>query len=561
MSTHLPDEKLPMDNQPPLGHQEYFQGQFPHQMFPPWPIHSPPGTMPVYPAYPMQGMPYYNNFPGASPYYQPPYPAVEDPRSNPGHRMGQKRHSMDSSNSNIESETWDVDAPRTRSSDDAELEKESQKRGSRSSKKQSGMVVIRNINYITSKGQNASDTESQSTSESQTDEEDGGLNVSSSEGKYKKSLRSSKRNGHHSKSVDKTNSSDKEEMGFGKEADGGHWQAFQNFLLRDADDDKHGVDQGMFEMGKKVQMKRRQNRGGDDPITFGGQGKGEAHRGSASDIHKMSGKMTCMPTTDESLTSKARDQFGDGWRTRDGELDLQSTEIGSRRLGYRRSTNDDLMIHRQENHSGLTSSPSDLLAANGFDRGTNNVDRRSSHNMDDDSYIVQLRSSSVYQAGNDDRNTIVIDSELPSAMQKTENMSNRVGGQVNYEPDELSLMPERGAERGTIGYDPALDYEMQVQAEDGALLDKKNKEVVTDIKQGSKKLGKDLKSKSTLNASDKKKNVGPIRKGKPSKLSPLEEARARAEKLRTYKADLQKMKKEKVLLSLFSIYLYFLRTH
>ena len=36
------------------------------------------------------------------------------------------------------------------------------------------------------------------------------------------------------------------------------------------------------------------------------------------------------------------------------------------------------------------------------------------------------------------------------------------------------------------------------------------------------------------------------RKQVPSKLSHLDEAKARAERLRTYKADLQKMKKEKV---------------
>ncbi|KAJ6897672.1 hypothetical protein NC652_024468 [Populus alba x Populus x berolinensis] len=42
-----------------------------------------------------------------------------------------------------------------------------------------------------------------------------------------------------------------------------------------------------------------------------------------------------------------------------------------------------------------------------------------------------------------------------------------------------------------------------------------------------------------------RRQLGPIRKGKPSKLSPLVEAKARAERLRTVKADLQKLKKEK----------------
>ncbi|KAK9288253.1 hypothetical protein L1049_016703 [Liquidambar formosana] len=95
------DEKSPMERQIPVGHPEYFQGQFPHHMYPPWPIHGPPGAPPVFQAYPVQGMPYYQNYPGNSPFFQPPYPSVEDSRFNAGQRMGQKRHSMDS---NTESE-------------------------------------------------------------------------------------------------------------------------------------------------------------------------------------------------------------------------------------------------------------------------------------------------------------------------------------------------------------------------------------------------------------------------------------------------------------------------
>lgn len=540
MSTHLPDEKPPLENQLPPGHQEYFQGQFPHQMFPPWPIHSPPGTVPVYQAYPMQGMPYYQNYPGVSPYFQPPYP-VEDPRINPGQRMGQKRHSMDSSNSNIESETWDMDATRTRSSDDAELEtsqiRESRKRGSRSDKKKSGTVVIRNINYITSKGQNYSDDESHSASDSQTDEEDG---ASTSEMKHKKSLRSSKKKENLIKSTDKTNSTDKEEIASGKEADGGHWQAFQNFLLRDADEDKHAVDQGMFSMENKVHSKRRQNARGEDPIFFGGQDNGEIQNGGVMDMQKLSGNMTRMPRTSigEPLISKRDGLMG----ATDGQADVLSSEINGRRVGYRRSSNEDFMIDRQR-QSGFTSSASDSLAVNGIECVNNNIDRRSSQNMDDDSYVVTLRSTSLDQSGNE--NPLHLDSEFRSATQKTENLTNRTGGQVNYEPEELSMMPQRGAEIGAVGYDPALDYEMQGHTKDGSSQNKRSKGVATDISQGTKKSDKGQKSK--LLSDDKKKNVGPIRRGKPSKLSPLDEARARAERLRNFKAELQKVKKEKVL--------------
>lgn len=541
-STASADDKPPTEQKAPLGNQEYFQGQFPHHMFPPWPVHAPTGAPPVYQAYPMQGMPYYHNYPGNAQFLQPPYPSVLDPRLSAGPRKG-RRHSMDSRDSNTELESWEMDASKPRSQDELDLEKEasqtrdSSKKTSRSGKKQSGMVVIRNINYITSKRQNSSGSESQSDSDSETDEEGGDLQASRPEMRHMDSQ--NKRKGSRAKSMDKLNMSDKEEMPHAKEPDGGHWQAFQNFLLRDADEDRHAVDQGMFAMEKGVQVKRRQKPSGDDPLVFSGQGKGEEQKVNMVDMHITSGKVTYKhKASNDELISSRDGQCRDGG----GFVDVQSAEMDGRRGGYRRTGNDDFMIHRRESQTGFTNSPSDSLA-DGFDRIANNKDRRTSHDMVDDSYIVTLRANSMDQIGTNCRNAIDIDSEFPSASRMTENSSNKVGHQVNYEPDELSLMPNRGTEKESNGYDPALDYEMQINAKDGVSLNKKNLEV--EPKQGSKKLDKDRKSRLTPDNSDKKKNVGPIRKGKPSKSSPLDEARARAERLRTFKADLQKLKKEK----------------
>ncbi|KAG7991784.1 hypothetical protein I3843_02G095900 [Carya illinoinensis] len=528
------DDKSPMDHKTPLGHQEYFQGQFPHHMFPPWPVHSPPGAPPVYQAYPMQGMPYYQNYPVNSPFFQPPYPSMPE-HADP--RMGHRRHSMDSRDGNTELETWQTDASKTRSQDEASQTRDSQKKASRSGRKQSGMVVIRNINYIASKTQNSSDGESQSASDSETDEV-GDLAASTLESKHMDSQRSSKRKGSHTKSMNKLKSSEEEELAYGKDVDGGHWQAFQSCLLRDADEDRCAVDEGMFAMEKEAQVKRRQNTLGDDPLVFSGQEKGETQEDSMIDMHKISENVTYKPraSNDELLTSRRDGRSGDGR----GSMDVQS-EIDGKRGGYRRTSNDDFLIHGRESQSGYTNFSSDPLV-NGFDSATNNLDRISSHEMDDDSYIVALRENSLDQIGNNERTAIDMDSEFQYASQLSENLSTRVG-QVNYEPDELGLIPERGRERESIGYDPALDYEMQIRAEDSAPIDKKNMEV--DIKQGSKKSDKDRKSRLTPDNLDKKKTAGPIRKGKPSKLSPLDEARARAERLRTFKADLQKMKREK----------------
>ncbi|KAK8571916.1 hypothetical protein V6N13_047544 [Hibiscus sabdariffa] len=464
------DEKLPVDQMTP-GRQEYSQAQFPHPVFPPWPIHSPPDGMPTFQGYAMQGMSYYSHYPGSR---------MEVPN---------RRHSMDSQNG---LEAWKL--KRAKPQDDTGLENEtsvslkSRKRSSRSGKKQSGMVVIRNINYITPKKRSSSGSDSQSHSGSEMDEED-------EDSVQKNSLRSSKRKGSQMKPVDLLNSFDKEETVSGKETDGGHWQAFQNYLLRGAEEEERRMDQSIFSANKEAQGKRRPSRAGEDPLVFGGQETGQDEVRNTTDMHKTGarrGRMLKVKANDHTLISKNGDVSVDGR----------------------------ILI------DGLHSSKS--------------LERRSSNKADDDSYMVPFRSTSVTRVGTNDRNDINMDSEFSLSLQKADTTSNRVGNQVNYATDDLALIPHRGTETGSIGYDPALDYEMQVHAEDGISVDKKNREGM----KGSKK--PDIqKSKRIADPSDKKKTVGPIRKGKPSKLSPLDEAKARAEKLRTYKADLQKMKKEK----------------
>ncbi|CAN1279285.1 COP1-interacting protein 7 [Linum perenne] len=458
------NENPAMDQSPVQGHQGHFLGQMPHPMFSPWPINSPPGTLPVVQGIPMQGIPYYQNYPGNTPFVQQPYPG-EDNRVNSGQRVRRRRHSLDCEDTgSAETESWDVHATRNRSQDDAELDNNTSGKGSRSSgrKKKSGKVVIRNINYITSDRQDISDDESQSASGSDDEEQDGYSPARNSSIKQKKSARTN------------------------KEGDDGHWQAFQNYLLKDADEAEH--DNGdMFAMEKGTRTK-----------------------GSA----------------DESLRDSRTGQFSDGRRTIDGEMDA---ELNGRRAGYRRTDDDGFIINGHRNHSRYNA---DHLALNRYENGNTDSDKKSSQHMDDDSHIVPLRSPLQYEGETHGSNAINMDSELSSARPEVS------GAIIKYEPDDLTLMPEREMERGTIGYDPALDYDMETHA--AANSGKKSKKVENDAKPGPR-------SKRTPDSSDKKKTVGPIRKGKPSKLSPLDEAKARAEKLRSFKADLQKMKKERLL--------------
>ncbi|KAE8717661.1 COP1-interacting protein-related, putative isoform 3 [Hibiscus syriacus] len=465
--------------------------QYPHPMFPPWPIHSPPGGMPPFQGYPMQGMPYYPNYPRGSPFFQQPYPSMEDPRHNFGKRI-QKRHSMDSRESHSGSDTWEIERSKSKLMRSWRTEihqvqnrerrvvgqvKESRERWSY-------------VNYITSKRENSSGSDSQSHSGSEEEVEDGDT-------EHKNSRRSSKVNGSRTKSVD---AYDREEAANGKDTDGGHWQAFQTYLLKDAEEEECRTDREMF------QGKRRPNRvrGSEDPLVFRGREMGQFEEGNATDMHEISASGSRMPrgSNDQSSTiGRGGHAVDDGRIFIDGEMD-------GRRV-YRRNINDGFIVERQQNLSDFTNSPSDLQTFNRFERSSNGSERRSSNNINYDSYIIPFRSTSVTQLGTDDRSAIHMDSDFSLSLQKAENIPSGIGSQAHVE--------------------------------DGTSLSKKNKEGT----QGSKKSEKDRKSKLIADPSDKKKAVGPIRRGKPSKPSPLDEAKVRAERLRTYKADLQKLKKEK----------------
>ncbi|KAK7278424.1 hypothetical protein RJT34_23452 [Clitoria ternatea] len=507
----------PMDRQPTVGNQDNIQGQFPY-MFPPWPVHSPPGAVPVFQPYAVQGIPYYQAYPGNSLFMQPNYPPTEDPRLISGQNMRRRRHSMDSRYSNTESETQDEGDMEGEGSQTVDR----QKKGSRSGRKKSGMVVIRNINYI--KAENSFGSGSNSDSASETDEDKD----------THESVKTSKRREHRKESLKKLDSSDKAETNDGKDAEGGHWQAFQTCLLRDVDEDRHAIDQGQFDLEKMNDMTRRKHVAINDPLIFDEREMPEVQGSSTVDMHSISKGSTRMPkeSNNDLLLSARVGQSGDGWSVGD----VQSFEVNGRKGGYRRAAHDDFIIPKQESQFDNSYSSSDMVPTGGLGY-SNKQESKLSRDINDDSYILEHRSIQVNEVGSLERNVIDIDSEIPKE-EKSYDIN-----RINYEPDELSMLPERGDEKGSMTYNPALDYEIQAQA--GGALQNKNKEVLADSKSGSKKLGKEPKSKHTPNSSDKGKTGGPIRRGKTTKLSPMEEARARAERLRNYKADLQKMKKEK----------------
>ncbi|KAK1439549.1 hypothetical protein QVD17_05369 [Tagetes erecta] len=371
-----------------VGEQQYYGGQYPG--FAPWGTQ---GGVPVYQAYPM---PYYHGFYPPPP---PPYPSssVEDPS------QFHKRQSMDNKiYNNTEHET---------------VNEEESSGQHNSGKKKSGRVVIRNINFINSKSQTSSDSAS-----SDTDNDDHTQ-------QRKRNLRSPKR---------KVNR--KDETLNGQKTDGGHWDAFQTYLLKSA---AEGDREDMLAMEKDPKTKRREK-------TMAGYDQLLAHATHSDDTS-----------------------------------------------GRHRSDDAFMMAGRREETNG-----------NGFEEA--NFGKR----YGDDAVMLSTSGANVYNG---------------SKMFDLEEKKSNKPTHVKYEPDALSLMPERDVEN--IGYDPAIDYEMQLAALKST--SKQDKKVSAEKHQPLSKL---------------KPKEGVVKKGRPSiskvNKNTLEDARARADKLRSYKADLQKMKKQ-----------------
>lgn len=499
----------PVSYQVPLGQQEYFPGQFPHPMFPPWPMQSPSSGTPFYPGYPMQGTPYYQNYVGSGPYQQPFHQGAEDSQVS-NQRERPRRQSLDSSDGSTESDTSEIDASGIKLQNDMHkkiTDSEPRKKAGRSGKKKRDMVVIRNINYITSKQKKSSGSESNSDSGSETDGD--GRDLLS---EFNKSY-------------------DKEESAI---ADGGHWQAFQSCLLRDTNEDSLAASDATFASEKDVKIRRKQNTVNDDPLAFTKRNPVESEGRWSTKFDKASGNVSHLnkASNDELSTARVEGPYRNG---RLGTDDMQFSDINGSNI-LLTTGNDEFMVAGREIKSEFRSASD--LAINRYEVSTDNMAY-----MADESFIVPFRSMSLDQVGSDGRANYGMDSEISSKHESSENIVNMDRNQLNNESAEVSLLPERGSEKRSLGYDPALDYETHFGS--ASSMATEHKEAVTDGKQVSENTHKDKKSKVVSETLDKKKFGGPMRRGKQSKLSPVDEARLRAEKLRTYKADLQKLKKEK----------------
>ncbi|XP_062188820.1 COP1-interacting protein 7-like isoform X2 [Phragmites australis] len=482
--------------------------------YPPWAMHPPSGAA-VYPPYPMQGMPFY---PGVNPYYHP-YPPVDDPRYHYSGRKSSRKHSSDSK----DSETQDVESDRSSSERGSSHGRKPHRKGKRSGKKKPSVVVIKNAN-VTSKKHGSSESESQSSSDVGSEDSDYS-HSKSREGKHKSS--SSKKKEGRKTTFDSEDEYNKDETSNGQDADQGNWNAFQNFLLR-AEEKTRSNDADLFAGEKEPPSRRKKNVNTADTILFAERDSGDVHERKTVGFDSASGRTRAIRivSNDELVMS------GEGRSYMDGEI--KEIEAGGGR--YRRGTNDDFMVYDQERQIDR-SSLLDPLAEARY-RSPTKQDKNV-NGVADESFMIPLRSGSQDNFGAENRTAIDIDVELPMSIQKT--LDGKSGNQLFYEPDDL--MPERGSEDVSFGYDPAMDYDSHMQMQTNVKVEDTTAEDISpgidaDVKKPEKE-----KLRNARDGSDKRRKDALLRRLSAPK-TPLNDAKKRAQNLRAYKADLQKLKKE-----------------
>ncbi|KAF7069699.1 hypothetical protein CFC21_075288 [Triticum aestivum] len=490
---------------------EYHHGPY-QSGYPPWAMHPP---------YPMQGMPPY--YPGANPYYPPPYPPTDDPRYNHSERRPSRKHSADSKDfDNSDDESDDQSGSERESSHG----RKSSKKGKRSGKK--NVIVIRNVNVTSKKKHRSSESESHSGSDMSSEDSDDSHRKSSKRN-HKRS--SSKKKG-GKKTIESEDEYTKDGMSNGQQdGDQGNWNAFQNFLLRDEEKTRDNNDADMFasEREPPPPPRRRETTGNmGDPILLSERGSADVDERNGMPFNTANGRIRArqMMSGDELMMSGEGRSFVDG--------DMKEIEAGGG--GYRRGANDDFMVYGHENSMDRGSSL-DPLAEGHYKRPTLE-EKKNVHGVDES--MIPVTSNSHDNLGADGRTAIDIDAELGTSVQKTSDA--KAGGELFYEPDEL--MPERGFEDVSFGYDPSMDYDSHMQIHpDVGVEDANAEDLSACVDDEGKMPAKVKKLRGSQEGLDKRRKDASARRLSAPK-GPLTDAQKRAQNLRAYKAGLQKEKKE-----------------
>ncbi|KAE8681073.1 COP1-interacting protein 7, putative isoform 1 [Hibiscus syriacus] len=446
----------------------------------PWPPHFPqymqgfPGSgfqqMPPYQGYIFPGMP------GASPYYPGNMhwpPNVEDSSVARGWEQDDHRSHKSSSRSKKKSSKGKRDESTESSKSSSESEPDKEMHMKKHKKKSSSRkVVIRNINYISSKrnGDKGSDTEENSDEEEFIDGDSLKHQVEEAVGSLGKQHKSTSR---HNKKRDGSKHQnivpyDKDDMG-NKNSEGekrsNPWDAFQNLLLQDKDLDSE-VDkltarlQEEYFASKGTEGVTKQKTISSDPFLasqIDRDQEGE-NRGGNFGSNEFGGSVVKRreSTNEEFLVLQGNDSDISS-RANISDYAAGATLAKSRGEG-------EWFINKQMDKS---TNQDEMMGLKLFDGGSSLAGESKKDVFVDDSFMIQGPSVGEYQS--DDRLRIGI-GMVPEieATQHEHGNSDAVpkAASVSYEPDDLYMMIGRGSaeENAMTSWTPEIDYEMNASS-------------------------------------------------------------------------------------------------
>lgn len=481
----------------------------------------------------MQAMPYYQNYPLDGQFNHPPYSSMDDPKLNTHQRKGKKKHSKYSKDGSSHSD--DGTGQNTSESEEEPSNiRRSHKKAGHSGKKK-GVVIVRNLNYITEKRHETAGNKSEPSSDSEINDIKDMLFDRRRDHKPSGSL---KREDNHQEASEFSNVHGRDENHYIKEADAGNWQAFQSFLLEAEEKMTSAVDGDIFASENEPPVKKIQNKDEPVPILPSRMDYNNYKEESMIEYDAFSGKgirTRQTVSTDEFLA------LTEGRVYPNGQADALFNELDVGVSGYWKDKSDDFIMYGLDKQMPKKIS-SDPLVDFEHENGTK-FEKSSSPNVADESFMVPFRSETHDQLGVDTKFAIDMDSEFRSAPQN-EDISCKAMAMASYEPDDLTLILEHTRESESVGYNQTVDSDIQVPL----IFRQESKEendVLSSFNEGFIKTD-DVNLKSPHSELEKRRKDESLRKRSSMRSTPLSEAQKRAEKLRNYKSDMQKLKKEHV---------------
>ncbi|KAI7736260.1 hypothetical protein M8C21_022710 [Ambrosia artemisiifolia] len=416
-------------------------------------VPSTPSNVPMQMPWPNQMPQYMYNFPGPQgPRYPYPYPGM--PPYYPAHMNwppnaddGYGRHHRSSSKKKSKSllpdssEEEDEDSNEEGESDsvsDSGTVSKHEKSTKKNKKKSSKTVVIRNINYITSNRKNSDGSD-----DSAEDEVDGVL-----ESLVKHHSKSSKSHEKKKKDVDldNTNSGKRNE----------NWDAFQNLLLKDDDQDEHFANRNdAMDVGSESYVKNQPKaRANDSFVVPDRNGFDESRKVSSHDFENGEAfRMKGRDSSDADLVVSHRVGGGTDGMTNVRDFGSESSMIRNKRDG-------DWFVVKSSGSPVEKSTFSDDYASMRGDVFSSETNKK--NEPIDDSFMVQPQTTVPYDS--EWRSTDV--SIVESVNKPDPNESSQAAKSGFYEPDDLYLMVSRdsGVEPSVrSSWTPEIDYGTEAQ--------------------------------------------------------------------------------------------------